>query len=68
LQFFKVSVLDNYDKILSPGKILAQLKTVVKASQKPVEPVGILTSEHRDTWAEVYRDLVKGVCKSCYGS
>lgn len=39
----------------------------MKASQKPAEPVGILTSEHRDTWAEVYSDLVKGVyIKMCY--
>jgi carnitine O-acetyltransferase len=60
-QFFKVYVYENNGEIISPGKLLGQLKAVVKASQKPTEPVGILTSEHRDTWAEVYSDLVKGV-------
>jgi hypothetical protein len=44
-----------------------QLKAVVNASQKPAEPVGILTSEHRDTWARVYSDLVKGVFEDKYG-
>lgn len=61
-QFFKINVYENNGNILSPVKLLGQLEAVVAASQTPVEPVGILTSEHRDTWAEVYSDLVKGVC------
>jgi hypothetical protein len=44
-----------------------QLKAVVNASQKPAEAVGILTSEHRDTWAKVYSDLVKGMFEENYG-
>jgi hypothetical protein len=40
---------------------------VVNASQKPAEAVGILTSEHRDTWAKVYSDLMQGVFEDNYG-
>jgi len=61
LQFFKINVLDNRGEIISSAKLLEQLKAVVEASQKPAEAVGILTSEHRDTWAEVYSELMKGV-------
>jgi carnitine O-acetyltransferase len=61
LQFFKIHVYDNRGEIISSGKLLEQLKAVVEASPKPAEAVGILTSEHRDTWAEVYSELVKGV-------
>lgn len=57
--FFRISVLDSHGEIISSVKLLEQLKAVVEASQKPVEPVGILTSEHRDTWAEVYSELMK---------
>jgi len=53
--------LDNRGEIISSAKLLEQLKAVVEASQKPAEAVGILTSEHRDTWAEVYSELMKGV-------
>jgi carnitine O-acetyltransferase len=61
LQFFKINVYDSHGEIISSGRLLGQLKAVVEASQKPAEAVGILTSEHRDTWAEVYSELVKGV-------
>jgi hypothetical protein len=44
------------------------LKAVVNASQKPAEAVGILTSEHRDTWAKVYSDLMKGVFEDNCGA
>jgi Choline/Carnitine o-acyltransferase. len=61
LQFFKIHVFDSRGEIISSSKLLEHLKKVVEASQKPAEAVGILTSEHRDTWAEVYSELVKGV-------
>lgn len=57
--FFKVCVYDNNGEILKPEKIFGQLKAVLNASPKPAEPVGILTSEHRDTWAQVYKNLVE---------
>ncbi|PNF29520.1 Carnitine O-acetyltransferase [Cryptotermes secundus] len=57
--FFEICVYDRSGEIVSPGKLLLGLKAVVNASQKPGEAVGILTSEHRDTWARVHSDLVK---------
>jgi hypothetical protein len=61
VQFFRINVLDSHGEIISSAKLLELLKAVVAASQKPTEAVGILTSEHRDTWAEVYSELMKGV-------
>ncbi|PNF42901.1 Carnitine O-acetyltransferase [Cryptotermes secundus] len=57
--FFKFCVYDSNGEIISPAKLLVGLKTVLNASEKPGEAVGILTSEHRDTWARVHSDLVK---------
>lgn len=57
--FFKVPAYDNNGEILKPEKIFGQLKAVINSSPKVAEPVGILTSEHRDTWAQVYKELVK---------
>lgn len=53
--------MDSHGEIISSAKLLEQLKAVVEGSQKPADAVGILTSEHRDTWAEVYSELMKGV-------
>ena len=47
-------------KPLSINQILEQLKQIVERSQKPSVPVGILTTENRNTWAKAYNNLIKG--------
>lgn len=57
-KFFKLNVLTDIP--LSIDDIKFQLKAVVKDCSEDIpEPVGILTSEHRDTWAKAYKDLIK---------
>lgn len=41
--------------------VMEQLETVLRDAKEPAPfPVGILTSEHRDTWAEMRERLVRG--------
>lgn len=56
--FFTVRVLDNNGKPLTADSIASQLEQVISQSQKAGIPVGLLTSDDRDTWARVYKDLV----------
>lgn len=55
--FFKVEVLDECGEPLSADAIFKQLQQVVKESQEPGPPIGILTSENRDSWACAYKEL-----------
>ncbi|XP_035684384.1 carnitine O-acetyltransferase-like isoform X2 [Branchiostoma floridae] len=58
-QFFSLDVYDNNWKPLSQDLIHAQLQRVVCQSKHPGVPVGILTTENRDTWGRVYKVLKK---------
>ena len=62
---FKVTVLyESPDGVLSAAPashIMLQLETVLSDARDPAQfPVGILTSEHRDTWAQMRETLTSG--------
>lgn len=62
LQFFKLDVLyeaPNGELSVAPAShIMEQLGAIMKTATDPAPyPVGILTSEHRDTWAEARERL-----------
>ena len=65
LQMFKVNVLyDSPDGVLSvapASHIMQQLESVLSDARDPAQfPVGILTSEHRDTWTQMRERLASG--------
>lgn len=55
---FSVEVYGSTGKPLSIGELYEQLKKVTNLSQSRAPPVGLLTSLDRDTWADVYEDLI----------
>lgn len=56
---FKLELYSYSGDIVSEDDIFTALKKVVSMSEKPGVPVGILTSDTRDNWAEAYSLLVK---------
>ena len=65
MQFFKLDVLYEAPNgelaVCPPTHIVHQLHNILKAAPEPAEyPVGILTSEHRDTWFHARERLLKG--------
>lgn len=65
VQLFKVNVL--YDapngelSIASASHVKQQLETILRAAEDPARfPVGILTTQHRDTWALMRERLASG--------
>lgn len=60
-QFYKLPVYeDNCDKFLSENQLIEQLLLIIRRSENADVPVGVLTSEHRDTLAPAYENLIKG--------
>lgn len=57
--FFSLEAYGKNHKPLSVDQIFNQLQKVVEMSKNPSTPVGILTSENRNTWAKAYNHLVK---------
>lgn len=57
--YFSVDVYGEDGAPLNESQLLAQLQMVVKQSQHIKNPIGILTTEHRDTWAKAYKRLCK---------
>jgi len=57
--FFKVVVTDELGRIPSTAAILQALRHLVRHVPQPSHPVGVLTTESRDTWAAVYPKLLK---------
>ncbi|XP_014256389.1 carnitine O-palmitoyltransferase 2, mitochondrial isoform X2 [Cimex lectularius] len=56
--FFKMNVLDESGDILDPQTIFTCLKYILNKDLSPAEhPVGILTTENRDKWADERRHL-----------
>lgn len=57
-------MLEVYNRDTTPltaDQLCAQLEIICKASQQAdEEPVGILTTQHRDSWGEVFTRLIRG--------
>ena len=60
LQFFALEVLDEDKKPFNISTIYHQLKKIVDASNIPGVPIGLITSEHRNTWGKIYKTMKKG--------
>lgn len=58
-QFFKLTIYYDDGSILSIEDLYDNLLAVVESSLEREAPVGILTAENRDTWAECYQILEK---------
>lgn len=60
LQFFQLDVYNSDGSPLTVDQIYIQLEKIWNSSlQTNKEPVGILTSQHRNTWAVAYNNLIK---------
>lgn len=60
-QFFELDVYHSDGTPLTSDQIFTQLEKVWNSSlQTNKEPVGILTSNHRNSWAKAYSTLIKG--------
>ncbi|XP_070531659.1 carnitine O-acetyltransferase-like isoform X1 [Ptychodera flava] len=57
--FFTLDVYYPSGKPLGIDELFAQLEKIINMSPKRARPVGILTTEHRNTWGKVYRKLRK---------
>lgn len=60
-QFFVLDVYNSDGTPLTVDQIYMQLEKIWNTSlQTNKEPVGILTSQHRNTWGKAYNNLIKG--------
>ncbi|XP_067140741.1 carnitine O-acetyltransferase-like isoform X2 [Centruroides vittatus] len=57
--YFQVNVFGSDGAPLNERQIFSQLELVVAQSKFPKKPIGVLTTEHRDTWAKAYKRLCK---------
>jgi carnitine O-palmitoyltransferase 2 len=59
--FYSMDVLENDGNILEPHAIMERLSVIMHSNEPPAEfPIGVLTTENRDKWAELRKNLVKG--------
>ncbi|XP_067133125.1 carnitine O-acetyltransferase-like [Centruroides vittatus] len=58
-KFFRVDVYDYAGNPLSENSLLEQLRIVVKKSETEGVPVGVLTTNYREIWSDVYDKLCK---------
>ncbi|XP_069093148.1 carnitine O-acetyltransferase [Pleurodeles waltl] len=59
-QFFELDVYNSDGTPLTSDQIFVQLEKIWNTSlQTNKEPIGILTSNHRNTWAKAYNTLIK---------
>uniref|UniRef100_A0A1A8E6P1 Carnitine O-acetyltransferase n=1 Tax=Nothobranchius kadleci TaxID=1051664 RepID=A0A1A8E6P1_NOTKA len=59
-QFFVLDVYNSDGTPLTVDQIYMQLEKVLNSSlQANKEPIGILTSQHRNTWGKAYSNLIK---------
>uniref|UniRef100_A0A6Q2X426 Carnitine O-acetyltransferase n=1 Tax=Esox lucius TaxID=8010 RepID=A0A6Q2X426_ESOLU len=60
LQFFVLNVYNSDGSPLTVDQIYMQLEKIWNSSlQSNKEPIGILTSQHRNTWGKAYNNLIK---------
>ncbi|XP_013776464.1 carnitine O-acetyltransferase-like [Limulus polyphemus] len=57
--YFQVDVFGGDGLPLDENQLLAQLQMVVEQSQHYKDPIGVLTTQHRDSWASAYKRLCK---------
>uniref|UniRef100_A0A3P9HZH7 Carnitine O-acetyltransferase n=1 Tax=Oryzias latipes TaxID=8090 RepID=A0A3P9HZH7_ORYLA len=59
-QFFELDVYSGDGSPLTVDDLHVQLQRICRASPEPsAEPVGILTTMHRDAWGKAYLNLIK---------
>ncbi|XP_068608849.1 carnitine O-acetyltransferase [Brachionichthys hirsutus] len=59
-EFFKLDVYNRDGSALTVDQLYAQLERICSSSvQRNTEPVGILTSQNRDSWARAYANLTR---------
>ncbi|XP_030062701.1 carnitine O-acetyltransferase [Microcaecilia unicolor] len=59
-QFFELDVYNSDRTPLTSDQIFTQLEKIWNTSlQTNKEPIGILTSNHRNSWAKAYNNLIK---------
>lgn len=56
---FEVPVYGQDNQPMTSGQIRQQLEAVVQLGTVSGPPVGLMTMEHRDNWAQVYKRLVQ---------
>lgn len=60
-QFFILDVYNSDGSPLTVDQLYMQLEKIWNSSlQTNKEPIGILTSQHRNTWGKAYNNLIKG--------
>lgn len=63
LQFFELDVYNSDGSPLTTDQLFIQLEKIWNTSlQTNKEPIGILTTNHRNSWAKAYNNLLKGLC------
>ena len=61
-KIFKFDIIDSKTGVsYSPSEIYKNLKQLVNSVQENGIGLGIMTSENRDVWYEVYTELSKGI-------
>ena len=66
-QFYKLDVIyecpDGMLAMAPPTFILEEVRKILETAPDLCDyPVGVLTSEHRDSWAKTREELLLGVC------
>lgn len=61
LKFFMLDVYNSDGIPLTVDQIYFQLEKIWNSSlETNIEPIGILTSNHRNSWGKAYNNLIKG--------